>query len=115
MVEVTGHGLQSLALGGGFHTLCDHTQVQGSAKVHDGADNGTIPLIPRDSAYEGLVNLEFVDGKILQVSQAGVAGSKIINGQGHTQRSHLFQPLGRFLRILQQNRFGQLQFQQVWG
>ena len=81
----TLHLLQHGALGRCFHTLCHHFDMQRAPHADDGTDNGTVPIVFGQAPHERLVDLELVDGQLLQISKAGVARPKVVDGEAHTK------------------------------
>ena len=47
----------------------------------NGADDGRLVGIGGDLVDKGFVNLEDVDGKLLEIAEAGIAGAKVIHVQ----------------------------------
>ena len=69
-----------------LHSLCHHLQPQRVAQRYHRMHDGSVRAVVQHAVDKGLVHLEFVDLKALQIRQAGVAGAKVINGDLHTQR-----------------------------
>src|SRR5262249_56577395 len=50
-----------------------------------GAGDGGVLGGVADPAHEGLVDLQDVDGELLEVGDRGVAGAEIVDGQAHPE------------------------------
>ena len=69
-----------------------------------------------DLADERLVNLEGINGKFSQIAQAGIAGTKVVDGELNilTPASALRMDCGGF-DVLHQHAFRQLQLEATRG
>ena len=76
----------------------------------DGADGGIV-RVGGDVGDEGLVDLEDVEGKALQIGQAGIAGAEVVDGEGDAHGLELVQRARRLLDVLHDERLGDFQFQ----
>ncbi|MNU99273.1 hypothetical protein D3C71_894010 [compost metagenome] len=56
------------------------------AQRNDGARDCHVGGVAQHVVHEGLVHLEPVDVKALEVGQAGIPGAKVVDGQLHAQR-----------------------------
>ncbi len=64
-----------------FDAFSDRDQAKAVAEADDGGgDLSALPRV-RHGANEAGVDLEFVEGELLQVAQAGVAGPEVVQGQ----------------------------------
>ena len=81
--------------------------TQANHRLHDGGIGGVV----KHAAHKRLIHFQLVNLKPLQVSQAGVTGTKVVNGHLHAnvfQRADLLLCEGW---VVHQVRFGQLQLQ----
>ena len=86
--------------------------MHGAAHADDGADNGPIAVVIGQATHKRLVDLELVNGEFLQIGQARITGAEIVDRQTDAQLGQHAQTLLHLLRVLQQDGFRQLQFQQ---
>src|SRR5207245_1223794 len=70
---------QALELLRRLDPLGDELQSQALRDTDDGADNGRIVGVDRHVADEGAIDLECIDGQMLQVAQARVACTEVID------------------------------------
>ena len=66
----------------------------------------------RSLAHEGLVDLQPVERKFLQVGQAGIAGAEIVECDVDAQPLNPPERLQRAFVVLQQDVFGDFEFEQ---
>jgi hypothetical protein len=95
----------------GLDPLGHHSQPHAVGKVDDGDGERGVVRVAHDVPDERAVDLEHVEGKPLQVGEAGVAGPEIIHGEVHAERFQLVQHLHRLLRVAHQQRLRELQLQ----
>ena len=69
-----------------FHALGNDPLLEVASHADHGADDGRVVRIGRQILHEGLVDFQGVDRETLQVTQARIAGTKIIDRQLHTHR-----------------------------
>src|SRR5262245_32363275 len=67
---------QLLELLGRLDALGHRLEPQRAAQTDDGADDGGVPAVLRQTGHEGAVHLQHVDGEPLQVPEARVAVPK---------------------------------------
>lgn len=71
-------------------TFIYDTLVQAPAHAGDGADEGAAAFGLRiDRPDKGLVDLEYIDRKLIQVAQAGVTNAEVIHSDLHAHRLEL--------------------------
>src|SRR6266851_1944858 len=94
-----------------FDTLGNHALLEVFAHINYGAHDGRVIGIGSDPMDKGLVNFQDINGKLLKIAEAGIAGAEVIHGKVD---SHLFELLkysGRGLTILQKDAFSELKFE----
>ena len=85
--------------------------AQAFSKAHDGANDQLRPFRRGQIMYERLINLEFIEGKTLQVAQRRVSRSEIVNRNPQAKRAEPVQGRYRFCAIRKKHRLGDLKFQ----
>src|SRR5579859_4723236 len=80
---------QKIELRARFHTFGDDALPEALTDANHGADDGAITSIRGDLLHEGTVHLHGVERKAPQVTEAGIAGAKVVHGKLH---AHAFQP-----------------------
>src|SRR5690606_737629 len=92
-----------------------YLQVHAVRHGDDGAHYGRVPGMLIQLVDEGAVDLQAVDGEVLEIGQRRVTGTEIVNGQ----LDPLFFQGGEVVRnsaaLFQQHALGQLQLQQMGG
>lgn len=63
-----------------FYSFGDDFQIQGMTKLNDRLDDRRAFRIVGDVPDKRLIDLQFVDGQMLQIGEAGVAGAEIVDG-----------------------------------
>ena len=76
------------------------------AQVDDGVDDAGITFIAGQTAHKTAVYLQATNRKTFEVTQAGVTGAKVVDGQLHAQGRELTQTLQGFFRVLNQDGLG---------
>ena len=66
-----------------------------------------------DSLQEGAVDLHLLQREVMQVAQARIAGAEIVERNPHAERMQLRQHVVRQLRVPQQRRLRDLDFEPV--
>ena len=94
-------------------TLCHDPQFEAFAHGDDGIHQQGFLRIILDILYERLVDLERIDRKTLQVTEAGITGAKVVDGNLHTEFPERMQYRHRVTGVLHQTAFCQFQFQLV--
>jgi len=61
-----------------FDAFGDHAKMQALRERDHGIDDGRTVGLAADVAHEGLVDLQGVDGKSLEIAQARIAGAEIV-------------------------------------
>ena len=67
-----------LPLAFGLDAFCDDRKAQGASKADDCVNHGVGLVLNAKVSDEGSVNLDFVDRILLQIAEARIAGSKVI-------------------------------------
>src|SRR5580700_10684259 len=70
----------------GFHAFRDHPQVQGATHTDDRRHDGGVVRSRSDLANEGLVDLQGIDRKLSKITEAGIAGTEIVDGDLYAHR-----------------------------
>src|ERR1700732_5370443 len=73
-----------------FDALGNHALLEVLAHVNYGAHNGRAIGIGSDPLDKGLVNFQDINGKLLKIAEARIAGAEVIHRKVYT---HLFQLL----------------------
>ena len=68
-----------------------------------------------DVVDEGLVDLDAVDGELLQVGQGGIAGAEIVQRHPHARGAHDLQIIFGAFNIVDDGGLGQLDLDLLWG
>src|SRR3569833_2043682 len=77
---------QELEVRKGYDALGHHLEPERMAERDDGPHDGGIVGVAVDVAHETLVDLEAVDGKTLEIAEAGIAGAEIVHRNVDAQR-----------------------------
>lgn len=85
--QVTAQRLELLNLPGRFHALGHGPDSHRVGKIDAAAHDRRISRIRLQAHDEGPVDFQLIDGKILQVGEAGVAGAKIVDGEAQPPAS----------------------------
>ena len=72
---------QEVPLLDGFHPLGNDRQTQALTQGHDRPGKGGIVGIGEYIADEGLIDLQLVEGQVLQVGERGVSGAEVVQGE----------------------------------
>jgi len=94
-----------------LHAFGDHLEFQGVRHTDDGEHDGGIIGIRGNSGDEDPVNLQFVQGKAAQISQAGIAGSEIIDRHSDAQVAQALQGIDGTLGVPHQGTLGHFQLE----
>ncbi len=81
---------------------------------HRAGDGGVVGIVGQ-LAHEAAVDLELVQRELLEIGQAGIAGTKIVQRQRHAQGLEFGQPALHALDVFHQRTFGQLDLQHALG
>lgn len=95
----------------GLHAFRHHRQIEPAAERDHRADDGGRLLAVAEIGDEGLVDLDLVERKRLQIGQRRIAGAKIVHGDAHAEIFQPAQDRHRAGEIADQHAFGDLQFQ----
>ena len=102
---------QIAALGLGFDAFGDHAQPQVVADGDHRAHQHGIGAIAGDVGDKGLVDLEFVERKMLQIAETGITGAEIVQTEMHAQPFERLHLLHGTIGIVHEGAFGEFQFQ----
>ena len=111
LCQPASEALEPLCLLGGLHTLGDEPQPERLAHPDDRLRECGPARILGHVVDEQLVDLEDVQGQILQGRQGGVAGPEVVHGDAHSERLQLAQACPRALRVVDHEALGDLQRQ----
>ena len=78
---VTEIGVQEIELLRSFHAFGDDAQTQAVAERDDGLGNRRAVVVGDNVTNEGLIDFEAIDREAFEVTQAGLACAKIVDGQ----------------------------------
>ena len=106
-----GLGLEELQLARCLHTLGNGLHAQAGGHADDGAHNGFVVGVVGDVAHEGLVDLDLVDLKLLQITQGRIAGAEVVNRHAHTPLVQVVHDGNGAERVVHGDALGQLQLQ----
>jgi hypothetical protein len=106
---VAADAREVVQLGPGFHPFGDDPEFQRLAHPHDGVGNRPVFLVVSDVLDEGAIHLELADLEALQVGQAGIARTKIVDGHRDAQGPHAGDQVDEACGVGHQGGLGQLQ------
>jgi hypothetical protein len=92
-----------------FDALGNHPLLEVLAHINYGGDNGRIIRVARNLLDKGLVNLQDIDGKLLEISEAGIAGAEVIHRKVYAQPFEILQYGRRGFGIVHKDAFGELE------
>ena len=95
----------------GFDALGEHRQFQPAGETDHGADDRRGLRVGSQFRYEGLVDLDLVERKRLQIRQGGISRAEIVHRDAHSERLEPPQDRDRAREILHQDPLGDLEFQ----
>ena len=72
-------GLKECQLLVRFDAFSNHALLEAFPHVNDGSHDGSVLEIATDLVHEGLVNFQDINGKPLQIAEAGIAGAEVIH------------------------------------
>ena len=82
VAPVAAQGLQRRQI---LNALGDEVGAKAVRKCHGGAHDGDGPRIAGQTCDKDLVELEFIDGEILQAGQRGPAGAVIVEREADSE------------------------------
>ncbi|OYU44452.1 MAG: hypothetical protein CFE44_12860 [Burkholderiales bacterium PBB4] len=95
----------------GFDTLCNQAQAQAVRQRHNRPHDGQVILVSTQMPHKGLVDLQHIKRETLQVRQAGVAGSEVVNREFQPQGFEAAQHGQGVLHVQHRGAFGHLQLE----
>jgi hypothetical protein len=101
----------------GLDPLGDRGEAEGVGEIDDAGDDGAITAVAPvvdgldEPRHERAVDLERVDGELLQVGQRGVARPEVVHRDRDTQALEGVQRTGARLGVVQQHALGDLDAQ----
>src|SRR5580704_9015220 len=101
-------GLKECELFLRFDALGNHALLEVLAHINYGAHNWSVIGIARDTVDEGPVDFQDINGKLLKIAEAGIAGAEIIHRKLDAYLFELlkYSPCG--FGILHKDAFGEL-------
>ncbi|MCY1276714.1 hypothetical protein D9M70_253820 [compost metagenome] len=94
-----------------LHALGDHHQVQAVGHGDDGAGDLRVLFAVGQAVDEAAVDLQHVDGELLEVVERGIAGAEVIHRHRQAEALQPGEGLHRLGDVAHQDAFGQLQLQ----
>src|SRR5690606_6021824 len=91
----------------------DHLQAQALAQADDGAANGALLAVLRQTHDEALVHLENVQRKALQVAQRAIARAEIVQSQAHPQACQCAQVVVQLRAVFHKQAFSNFQHEKL--
>ncbi|EKD39902.1 MAG: hypothetical protein ACD_75C00256G0002 [uncultured bacterium] len=95
----------------GLDALGDNLEVEVMAEGDDGLGDRRTAWVVGHLADKGDVHFQFVEGKPLEVAEAGIAGAEIVDGKVHPQPLQVVQHGGGTLHVPHDHALDDLQFQ----
>jgi hypothetical protein len=83
-----------------FHSLDDDPHAQRAAERDDRLDDHAAIGRAIERGHEAPIDLQFVEGKLLQIAQAGITRPEIVKRELHAECPQLHEPRPRFVRIV---------------
>ena len=102
-------GLKECALFLRFDALGNHALLEVFAHINYGAHDRRVIGIGSDAVDKGLVNFQDINGKLLKIAEAGIAGAEVIHRKVNPHRFELLKHSGRGFGILHKDAFGELE------
>jgi len=82
---------EPIDLGAGFSPLSGRCNAKLDAKLDNRANEACVIGSSWKAAYKGPIDFDFVEGKIAQPTERGMANAEIVDRQEHTQAAKLVQ------------------------
>ena len=105
-------GLEKVQLCAGFYAFGNGAQAQAVGQRDDGVHNRFVLVVHREALHKGLVYLELVNLKSLEVAQRGITGAKVVDRERHSQCLEAGNLVHREARVLHGHAFGEFELQQ---
>ena len=96
-----------------FHTFGTHLHAKVVGQHHDRRTDGGIVGIAVDVLDERAVDLDEVDRQALQIRQARIPRTEIVDGNAHAQLSNGREVFDGALGAFHQHRLGHFQFKEA--
>src|SRR6266511_1959004 len=95
-----------------LHTLRGNRFAEAAAECDDCFDDGVSVGFGTDVTHERLVDFDAVEGEMLEVAEAGIAGAEVVDGEMDPHLRHLAQGLRNGdLRGIEEDALGDLEFE----
>jgi hypothetical protein len=101
-------GLKERALFLRFDALGNYLVLEALSHANDGAYDWRVIGIASDPLDEGLVNFQDINGKLLKIAEAGIAGAKVIHRKVNPHLFELLKYSGRGFGMVHKDAFGKL-------
>ena len=99
----------------GLDALDDHLLAELVRQRHDRAQDHRAGAVLAAGLQERAVDLDGVEGELVEIGQRGIAGAEIVERQAGAGVRQLAQHGGRLLRVLHHQRLGDLEPQRALG
>src|SRR5438309_1302385 len=114
LAVVAALGDEARFLPGGFDALRDDLDLEAVAQIDDGPDDRGRVWVMAEVPHEAAVDLQEVDGKLLEVRQRGVAGPEIVERDRHARGAEQLQrPLDAIGAAAEEDRLSHFELQAV--
>ncbi|MDP9397604.1 MAG: hypothetical protein M3P96_07150 [Actinomycetota bacterium] len=114
LAVLAAHREQLVDLRRALDSFGDGAQLQRGAELGDGLHERPVLGPPVQAGDEGTVDLQGVDGELLEIGQRRVAGAEVVEGELHAQLLDLAQPAQRRVGVVQEQGLGDLEDQYGW-
>lgn len=103
---------EKVALRFRFHSLSNDSQLEHVANIDDRLCQGFRHCVAPDSLHKAFVDLQFLDGKPVEVVQRGVAGAKVVNRKPYSEVIYRIERRANVLdRLVKHDSFGHFEDQ----
>ncbi len=92
-----------------FDALGNHALLEAFPHVNDRSHDGRVIEIASDLLHEGLVDFQDINGKPLQIAEAGVTGTEVIHRKVYSDRLERVQYGRRGFGMMHENAFGEFE------
>src|ERR1700723_3138331 len=92
-----------------FDAFGNHALLEVLAHINYGAHDWSVIGITTDSVDKGLVDFQDINGKLLEIAEAGIAGAEVIHRKVNPHFLELLKHGGRGFGILHKDALGELE------
>jgi hypothetical protein len=103
-------GLKKCSLVLGFDALGDHQMFEALSHANDSSYNLRVIAACGDLLDERPIYLQYVNGKLTKIAQAGVAGAEVIHSKAYTHLFQIIKHANSGFSVIHENAFGKLEF-----